>query len=290
VLGVAPGLAKVEARAQGRRASMAVLITGSVDTAVAGLPAGSVLTLEPTSAALLPGESLQVLSQGLLEDGSPVPAGRVSWKSLRPDVAAVDSTGVVIATGPGRTIVQASTRNGLMATLPVQVEPAEFAVAPARLVLGPDETDTLRVHVPSQGNRGVRSGIQWQSTDTAVARVGPTGIVTARAPGQTEIVALGFGQERRAALLVHRVPETVVVSPRPASGHIQLPLRASQKLTATAEAADPARSPRPVRWEVGDTSIAGFDPATTTLTGRSVGSTSVTVRLRGFEPVVWTVT
>jgi uncharacterized protein YjdB len=290
VLGVAPGLAKVEARAQGRRASMAVLITRSVDTAVAGLPPGSVLTLEPASAALLPGESVLILSQALLEDGSPVPAGRVTWKSLRPDVAAVDSTGTVIGAGPGRTIVQASTRNGLMATLPVQVEPAELAVAPARLVLGPDEADTMRVHVPSQGNRGVRSGIQWQSTDTAVARVGPTGVVTARTPGQAEIVALGFGQERRAALVVHRVPETVVVSPRPASGNIQLPLRATQKLTATAEAADSTPIPQArFAWEVGDTTVAGFDPATTTLTGRSVGSTTVTVRLRGFEPVVWTV-
>jgi hypothetical protein len=290
VLGVAPGLAKVEARSQGRRASLAVLVTGSVDTAVAGLPPGSVLTLEPASVQLLPGENVLILPQALLEDGSPVPAGRVLWKSLRPDVAAVDSSGVVIGTGPGRTIVQASTRSGLMATLPVEVEPADFAVAPARVVLGPEEADTLRTHVPSQGHRGVRSGIQWQSSDTAVARVGPTGIVTARGPGQAQIVALGFGQERRAALVVHRVPETVVVSPRPASGTIQLPLRASQKLTATAEAADSTPIPEArFAWQVADTTVAGFDPATTTLTGRAVGTTTVTVLLRGFEPVVWTV-
>ena len=290
VLGIGAGLAKVEARAQGRRASMAVLITGSVDTAVAGLPPGSVLTLEPASATLLPGENVLVLPQALLEDGSPVPVGRVSWKSLRSDVAAVDSSGVVIGTGPGSTIVQASTRSGLMATLPVAVEPAEFSVAPARLVLGPDEADTLRVHVPSQGNRGVRSGIQWQSSDTAIARVGPTGIVTARLPGQADIVAFGFGQERRARLVVHRVPESVVVSPRPASGNIQLPLRASQKLSATAEAADSTPIPEArFTWEIGDTAVAAFDAATTTLTGRSVGTTSATVRLRGFEPVVWTV-
>ena len=51
VLGVSPGLAKVEARVQGRRASMAVLITGTgpaEDTAGrTPAPAGTVLTLDP---------------------------------------------------------------------------------------------------------------------------------------------------------------------------------------------------------------------------------------------------
>jgi hypothetical protein len=197
VLGVAPGLAKVEARASGRRASLAVLITGPVDTAGANLPAGSVLALEPASASLLPGESVMITPLALLEDGTPVPPGRVSWKSLRPDLAAVDSNGVVIGVAPGRTIVQGSTRGGLMATLPIEVQPAEFAIAPPRVVLGPEETDTLAAVVPAQGGRRVRSGIQWGSSDTAIARVGPTGIVTARAPGQVEIAAMGFGQERR---------------------------------------------------------------------------------------------
>ncbi|HUF34595.1 MAG TPA: Ig-like domain-containing protein [Gemmatimonadales bacterium] len=290
VTGITPGLAKVEARSQGRRASMAVLITGAVDTAVAGLPPGSVLTLEPASIALLPGENARITPLALLEDGSRVPPGRILWKSLRPDVADVDSTGLLIGSGPGRTIVQASTRDGLTATLPVQVEPAEFALSRPRLVLGPEDADTLRAVVPAQRNRPVRSGIQWRSSDTAVVRIGPTGIVTARAPGQAEILAFGFGQERRAEVMVHRVPESLVVSPRPAAGSLVVPLRASEKLTAIAEAADSTPIPEArFAWEVGDTAVVAFDPATTTLTGKSVGTTDVTVRLRGFEPVVWTV-
>jgi hypothetical protein len=183
VLGVAPGLAKVEARAPGRRASLAVLVTGAVDTAGAGPPAGSVLTLEPASAALLPGEGIAIGPQAVLEDGTPVPVGRVIWKSLRPDIAVVDSSGVVIGVAPGRTIIQASTRGGLMATLPVEIQPAGLAVSPDRLVLGPEEMDTVGVVVPSQGGRRVRSGIQWTSSDTAIVKVGPTGVVTGRTAG-----------------------------------------------------------------------------------------------------------
>ena len=290
VLGVAPGLAKVEARVQGRRASLAVLITGGAD-AGAGPPAGSVLTLEPASTSLLPGESVLVEPQAILEDGTPVPPGRVAWKSLRADIAAVDSSGLVIGVAPGRTIVQATTKGGLMATLPVEVQPAEFAVAPGKVVLGPEESDTLATVVPAQGNRRVHSGIHWTSSDTGIVRVGPTGILLALAPGQAEVVAVGFGQERRAAILVHRDPESVVVSPRPGAGSLQLPLRAKQKLTATAEAADSTPIPEArFAWAVGDTAIVGFDLATTTLTGKSVGSTTVSAQLRGFDPVVWNVT
>jgi hypothetical protein len=121
VVGVGPGLAKVEARVQGRRASMAVLVTGGRTDSVA-VPAGSVLTLEPAAVALLPGESLELSTRAILQDGSPVAPGRVSWRTLAPDVATVDSAGVITAVGPGRTIVQA-TASGLMATAPVTVEP-----------------------------------------------------------------------------------------------------------------------------------------------------------------------
>ena len=286
VMGIAPGLAKVEARTQGRRASLAVLITGGADTAAAG----TVLTLEPGSVTLLPGEGVLVVPQAVLEDGTPVPVGRVTWKSLRPDLVVVDSTGLVLAVAPGGTVIQASTRRGLMATLPVEVQVAEFAVSGRRLVLGPEESDTLLAVVPAQGNRRVRSGLQWQSSDTMVVQVGPTGVVTARAPGEASVIAAGFGQERKVPVLVHRIPQSIVVTPGPGAGDIKLPLRATQKLTATAEAADSTPIPEArFQWSVGDTSIVAFDVTRTTLVGKALGTTTVTARLRGFEPVVWTV-
>jgi hypothetical protein len=294
VLGVGPGLAKVEARIQGLQASTAILITGSGagDTAGSGAERGKVvLTLEPTSATLLPGESLRIEARPVREDGSPVAVGRVSWKALHPEVAAVDSNGLVIGAGPGRTIVQASAAGGLMATTPVEVAAAEIALAEARLVLGPGETDTLRVLVPGQGNRELRAGLQWQTSDTGVARIGPaTGIVSARMPGRAEVVATGFGQERRASVLVHREPRTLVVTPRPAAGTIQLPARAVRKVTVVAEAADSTAIPEArSNWEVGDTTVIAYDTTRGELHGRGLGTTTLTARLHGFDPVVWTI-
>ncbi len=137
VVGVSPGLAKIEARVQGRRATMAILITGNgLPKDTGALPSGAILSLEPGSATLLPGERLAMEPRAVRDDGTPVPPGRVSWKSLQPEVAAVDSTGLVVAVARGHTIIQA-TSSGLMATAQVEVASAELALSRIRVVLGP---------------------------------------------------------------------------------------------------------------------------------------------------------
>ena len=83
----------------------------------------------------------------------------------------MDSSGLVVGATPGKSIVQASAAGGLMATLPVEVEQADIALLGAVDALGPQDAETLSVRVPSQSNREVRTGIQWESTDTAVATV-----------------------------------------------------------------------------------------------------------------------
>ncbi len=291
VVGVSPGLAKVEARVPGRGASLAVLVSGpgpAPDTGAASSPMA--LSLQPDSGALLPGERLPLEPLLLREDGTPAPTGRVIWKSLQPDVAAVDSMGIVVGVAPGRAIIQAISSGGAMATSPIEVAALKLALTKIRLVLGPQESDTLRVLVPGQANREIRNGIQWGSTDTSVARVSPAGIVSAVSPGRADIVAAGYGQEGRAAVLVHREVSTLVVTPPSTAGPIQLPVRAVRRVTAAAEAADSTPIPEArFSWEVGDTVLIAYDPAKGELTGRAFGTTTLAARLHGFDPVVWTV-
>ena len=292
IVGVTPGLAKVEARIQGQRASIAILIreTGpSADTATPSRD-GIILTLEPGSATLLPAETMVFEPRALREDGGRAPMGRVRWKSLRPEVAAVDSAGLVVAVSPGRTIIQATSTGGRMATAPVEVAAAEIALSETRILLGPQEIDTIRVIVPGQGGRPVRGGIQWHTSDSFVVRVGPTGLVSGVAPGRAEIAALGFGQERRVTVLIHRELSTLVVTPRPNAGAIQLPLRASRRVTVIAEAADSTPIPEArVIWVTGDTSLISYDPAKGEVAGRALGTTTLTARVQGFDPIEWTV-
>jgi hypothetical protein len=293
VVGVSPGLAKVEARLQGRRASLAVLITGSERGGESGrgaAPPGSVLALDPGSLVLLPGETIAISPQGLKEDGSPVATGKVTWKSLKPEVASVDSNGTVVALTPGKSIIQAATSTGLMATAPVEVTPAEVVLSDARLVLAPEDLDTLRLLVRSQGNRPVRGGVRWGSADSSVARVDSAGVVTARRAGQTEIIATGFGQERRVPVLVYRLPQSLVVSPRQSPDAILVPVQGSRKFTAIAEGADSTPIPEArVIWEVGDTAVIVRDSLKSAIIAKAPGTSTLSARLRGFEPVVWTI-
>ncbi len=291
VVGVKPGLAKIEARSQGRRASMAILITGSASSS--GTPAArtqtaAVLTLDPPSLSLFPGETLRIIARGLREDGAPAALGTVTVKSLKPEIARVDTGGMVTGVAVGRTTLQA-TSGRLMASLPVDVSQADFVVSPSKVMLGADEADTLRALVPSQGNREIRGMLQWRSTDSAVASVTPAGIVRARAAGQAEIIAAGFGQERKATVLVHRVPDALVVSP-PQSSPIQVPLRSTRQFTAEAQSADSTAIPEArVSWELSDSGVAGFDPATGVLTPKALGTTTLTARIPGITPAVWTI-
>jgi len=294
VLGITPGLAKIEARSQGRRASMAVLITGSAPADAAGSRPGStsasVLTLEPPSATLYPGETVRITAQAIRGDGTPGTTGRVSWRSIKPEIASVDTGGVVTGLSPGRTVIQASTSARLLATLSVEVSQPDFTLSRNALTLGPSESDTLRAIVPAQANREIRGLLRWRSTDSSVATVTSSGVVRALAPGQTEIVVSGFSLERRATVTVHRLPDALVVTPLHSSGPVQLPLRSSRRFSAVAEASDSTPIPEArIVWELADTALASFDRVTGLLTAKALGTTTLTARLAGIQPAVWTI-
>jgi dipeptidyl aminopeptidase/acylaminoacyl peptidase len=81
----------------------------------------------------------------------------------------------------------------------------------------------------------------------------------------------------------------MVVSP-PHGNIVVVPLRSTRQFTAVAETADstPIKEAR-ISWELSDSMVAGFDPATGVLTPKNVGTTTLTARLAGITPAVWTV-
>jgi uncharacterized protein YjdB len=291
VVGVNPGLAKIEARSQGRRASMAILITGNAPSDPArARSVASALILDPGSVSIFSGERIRVTPRAVREDGTPAVVGRLTWRSLRPEIASVDSAGVITGVAPGRAGIEASTAGRLMDTLAVEVSQADFVLSPQTVVLGPEEMDTFRAVVPSQGNREMRGQVQWRSADTIVASVTAAGVVRANLPGKTEIIASAMSLERRAPVTVHRHPEALVVSPQQSAGPIQVPLRATRQFTAVAEADDSIPIPEArVTWELGDTAVAAFDPTTGVLTPKTLGTTTLTARLADIRPAIWTV-
>ena len=91
-------------------------------------------------------------------------------------------------------------------------------------------------------------------------------------------------------MTVHRLPEALVVSPHQSGGPVQLPLRSTRRFTAVAEAADSTPIPEArIIWELADTAVASFDRSTGVLTPKALGTTTLTARLAGIQPAVWTV-
>jgi len=306
VVGVAPGVAIVEARAGQRRGQAAVQVAagatspvggggastgGGANDPFAGQPPGTgpaaVLRIDPPSVYLLPSENTKVWPRALREDGAPAAPVQVTWKSLREDIASVDPNGTVVALAPGQGTVQMTGPGGLTATAPVVVQPAGYAIQEGTaLTLAPGEVDTLHVVVPTQENRLVNPiALSWASSDQSVAQVSLTGVVKAVGSGKASLSVTGLLQQKTVDLLVHRAVELLAVRPGTRTD-VEVPLSATVRFTAAALAADSSPVPEALlAWSVADTSLARFDPATLTLTGRKVGRTQLALRGPGPNPL-----
>ena len=304
------GVAIIEARVGARKGTAAVQVVGGPPTAavpsptqptpplrpageaaapsgpdpLAGQPAGAgpaaVLRIEPPTIYLLPSENTRAAPRALKDDGTPAAPVIVTWKSLRPDIASVDQSGVIVALAPGQGTVQVTSAGGLTATAPVVVQQADVTVQePVPVVLSPGDVDTLHVTVPTQGGRVVSPlALQWSTADPTVARVNLTGVVTAVAPGRTTLTVAGLLQTKAVDVVVHRTVEQLAVSPT-FKADVPLPIQGTAKFTVQGLAAD--RTPVPeaqFHWTVGDTTLAGFDPASGTLTGKRAGKTTLSVK------------
>ena len=174
-----------------------------------------------------------------------------------------------------------------MATAPVEVAAAEIALSESRIVLGsPGDR-----HPPGAGagagepDDPGRDPVAARPTPPSSGWVRPGSSAGSR-PGGRRSSAIGFGQERRVAVLVHREPSTLVVTPRPTAGAIQLPVRAAPPGHRRRRGGRiRPRSPRRgSRGRSGDTAIIAYDPAKGELTGRALGTTTLTARAPRLRP------
>ncbi|MEP6571489.1 MAG: Ig-like domain-containing protein [Gemmatimonadota bacterium] len=265
--------------------------TSSAPVQPAAASGVSTLGIEPATIYLLPAENVRAVAHALRADGSPIAQPRVGWKSLRPEIATVgDTSGVVVGAAAGQGLVQAIA-GGVTATAPVVVALTEYDLGRSRIVLAPEEAETLHVTVPAQQGRLLRNAdLQWTSTDPAIVQIGPDGIVHALAPGRAEVVVSGFLQEHRVPIVVHREVTGFVTRPR-LGETIQLPLRATREIKVRAEAADSTAVPEAMfDWSLSDSSVASFDTATGVLLAKKLGTTTLSFVMKGFVPKAWTIT
>jgi hypothetical protein len=301
LVGVAPGLAQVEARVgSGHKGTVVVQVTAGGAAAAAPAPSrpsaaapppaapavvvgnATVVKLDPGNVLLLPSEAQQLVISFLRDDGSSATPSTLIWKSLQPTVASVNESGLVVAIQPGQGLIEASTPNGIVARAPIQVQQTDVAFTRTALSLSPGSVDTVHAYVPGQSNRQLAGpALQWSSSDTAVVRVSPLGIVTAVGPGKATVKGAGFLQERLLPVTVHRPVTILEVSPG-VRDSVLVPVGGAVHFAARPMAADHTEvTEASVTFDLTDTTVASFDVASGNVTGKKIGATKLRIHAPG---------
>jgi adhesin/invasin len=185
---------------------------GSVDLGITAHAARRI-TVTPRADTLLAIEDTSVLAATVTDRRGAVLVGAlIDWRSEDTAVAVVDTSGVVVARGPGSTRITASVRD-LSASARVIVRQRAERMA----LLGDSsvrllEGDTLRIMAHALDARGHRVRGQpprWQSGDTTVLVADSLGLVRARGPGRTVLRARVGEMETAVAIQVDLAPATL---------------------------------------------------------------------------------
>lgn len=168
-----------------------------------------VLTLSPQNANLFVDDSRQFSATIKDEAGHPIEAP-LTWATDHPEIAQVDTTGLVRAIGAGSTRLHVTARGQVAsATLTVAVDSGQMlTVSPSGANLYVDGTQRFTATVTDRNGDTLAVTPLWESEDANVASVDGAGLVTGVRPGATTIRA-------RARGLV--AGGNVTVAPRPSS-------------------------------------------------------------------------
>ncbi len=206
VTGVGPGQAEVTATAAG--------VTGRADLTVVA-PATTTIAVTPDTVALAAlGQTAQLTAEVRDQAGRAMEGIPVAWSSGDMIVAAVDSAGLVTATGVGETVITATSGEASgEAVVTVMQSAGSVVVSPPADTIAPG--DTLRLVAEAfdeNGHRVEGAQFDWSSNAVPVARVDGSGLVTAVAEGTATITATAGDARGTAEITVENPDRTALVA------------------------------------------------------------------------------
>src|SRR5881398_905593 len=273
VTGVTAGSVTITATSEGQ--------SGTASITVAGAPVASV-TVTPPSASVPAGQTVQLTATLKDANGNVLTGRTVTWASNNTTVATVNSNGLVTTKVAGSATITA-TSEGQSGTAAITVTPvpvASVTVTPATAGVAVGSTVQLTA-TPKDANGNPLTGrvVTWQSSNSAIASVNGSGLVSgAAAGGPVTITATSEGQSGTASITVSGVPvASVTVSPASAS----VPAGQTVQLSATLRDANGnILTGRSVTWASNNTSVATVT-GTGLVTGKVAGSATITATSEG---------
>ncbi|MFQ5535885.1 MAG: Ig-like domain-containing protein [Gemmatimonadota bacterium] len=265
IVGLKEGEGKVVVRVMNLADTANVLVTR--------LPA--TIVVNPDTVLFTELEASVQISATVFDGGEQVlESAEVTWSSGDTTVAVVDAEGTVTSVGQGLTTI--TVRSGAaLETVQVRVAvgPSSVAVEPTSLTftaLG----DTARIAaavLDARGDTLPDVAIVFTSSDSTVASVDSTGLVSAVSSGSATILATGDTVAAAVSVAVTQEPATVTVSP----DSVTLIPGGTQAFTVSVLDANAVVIASPaVTWTIADTTVATVD-ATGLVTGVGAGSTDL---------------
>ena len=241
------------------------------------------------------GQTVQLGALVYDSDGVAIPGAVVAWSSSHPEVATVDSTGLVAAVSNGTTLVTATSGAvSTTATITVVIgqEAASITLIPESATLT-SFGQTIQLEAVVQEIDGTvipDAPVAWSSSDPDVASVDGNGHVTAISNGGVWIRALSGDVSTISVITVMQAAASVIITPETATLDS---IGAAVQFEAVAyDMEGAAVSGAPVSWSSSDPGVAAVDTsglATAVGTGEATitaaaGDASGTARLTVTRP------
>ncbi|MCU0649384.1 MAG: Ig-like domain-containing protein [Gemmatimonadaceae bacterium] len=275
VTGVSPGTVSITATSEGR--------SGSTTLTVTPVPVATI-TVALAQSSVTAGTST-VASATLRSGSGDVLSGRtITWSSSSTPVATINDAGVITTFAPGTTTITATsegrTGSATLTVTPVPVANIVVTLAATSLQIG--QTTTAQAVVrDANGNALTGRSVTWISSNTSVATVSQSGVVSALAVGTTEIRATSEGRIGSALLQVSASgAASVTLSP---TAIIMLAGDLRFVVASVRDANGQVLSGRTVNWFTSDTTIVqgAVRGDTALITGLRAGSATVSVAVDG---------
>src|SRR5213593_879837 len=161
------------------------------------------VSVTPASLSLTAGQTGQLTATPRDSAGNALPGRVVTWVSSNTVVATVSGSGLVTAKAGGSVTITATSegQSGSAAVTVTTVPVATVSVTPASLSLTVGQTGQLTATPrDSAGNPLAGRVVTWVSSNTVVATVNGSGLVTAKAAGSATITATSEGQSGSATV------------------------------------------------------------------------------------------
>src|SRR5437762_376105 len=172
------------------------------------VPVASV-TVSPASVSVLQGQTVQLTATPRDANGNPLTGRVITWQSSNSAIASVNGSGLVTGVGPGGPVTLTATSEGQSGTASVTVTVAPVAsvtVSPSAANI--PITGTVQLTATprdASGNPLTGRVITWQSSNSAIASVNGSGLVSGvAAGGPVTITATSEGQSGTSAITVTR--------------------------------------------------------------------------------------